>query len=117
VVTVLLAVPLYNWSAAAPTAYFEVHRTLYERAVRTAQTDDSYYGAGLPVALRPLSAKGGVRADDGMLFFPQWFGMPDDAGGYFWSPEQSPVGADMFGTTCQDPVDLGEGWWSCGMSF
>ena len=45
---------LYNWSAAAPTAYFEVHRTLYERAVRTAQTDDSYYGAGLPVALRPL---------------------------------------------------------------
>ncbi len=115
VVTALLAVPLYNWSAVAPTAYFQVHKPLYERAVRTAQTDDSYYGAGLPIALRPLSARGGVRDQGGMLFFPQWFGVPDDAGGYFWSPEKSPEGADMFGMLCQDPVDLGDGWWACGM--
>jgi hypothetical protein len=115
-VTVLLAVPLLNWSSAAPSAYFATHRALYDRAVASTATDGSYYGARLPLALRPLSARGRVRAtDDGMLFFPQWLGIPDDAGGYFWSPDRSPEGADMFGMSCQDPQDLGGGWWACGL--
>jgi hypothetical protein len=117
VVTMLLAVPLYNWSAAAPAAYFEVHRPLYERAARTAQTDDSVAFVDLPFALRPLSAMGSVRDQGGMMFFPQWYGFADNAGGYFYAPERSPEGSDMHGQICVDPRDLGDGWWACGMAF
>lgn len=114
-VTLVLAAGLLNWSAAAPAAWFDSHRGLYERAARDLETADGYYGAELPLRWRPLSANGRVRSDEAGLFFPQWLGIPDDAGGYFYAPDRSPQGADMFGTTCRSPEDLGGGWWSCGM--
>ena len=49
------------------------------------------------------------------MFFPQWMGIPDDAGGYIWSPGASPEGVDLYGMLCQAPVNLGDGWWMCGM--
>ena len=113
-VTLVLFAATCNWSAVAPRAYFEVHRPLYDRAVRTTETDSSYYGARLPFALRPLSVNGRVADQDGALVFPQWLGVPDDGGGYIWSPDRSPR-ADMFGEPCGDPVDLGGGWWMCLM--
>ena len=115
VTTVVLAVTTFNWSWVAPATYFEAHRSLFDRAVATARTDHSYYGANLPVALRPLAAQGRVAVVEGMLFFPQWIGIPDDAGGYWWAPDRSPEGADMFGMLCAGPDDLGGGWWSCGL--
>lgn len=116
VTTLLLAAPVYNWSGVAPEAWFETHRPLYERAARTAEVDDSFYGSLLPLELRPLAATGKVSRRAGGLFFPLWIGIPDDAGGYFYTPHRSPAGADMYGTVCTDPVDLGDGWWMCGMT-
>jgi hypothetical protein len=49
------------------------------------------------------------------VFLPQWSGIPDDAGGYWYSPNESPQGWDMWGMICENPVDLGDGWWKCGM--
>lgn len=115
VVTVVLAAATVNWSVVAPATYFELHRPLYDHAVANAHPDDSFYGADLPVALRPLAAQGRVARVDGMLFFPQWIGIPDDAGGYWWSPDRSPAGADMFGMACVHPEPLGGGWWACGL--
>ncbi|MEP9363332.1 hypothetical protein ABLE68_10230 [Nocardioides sp. CN2-186] len=71
-VTLVLAVATYNWSAVAPRAWFELHRPLYDHAVRVTETDDSYYGVRLPLLLRPLSANGRVADQNGMLVFPQW---------------------------------------------
>jgi hypothetical protein len=82
---------------------------------------DTFYGEDgfdhvrLPLLLLSLSADGRVRRDADGLFFPQWFGPIDNAGGYFYSPGRAPEGADMHGTICQDPADLGGGWWVCGM--
>jgi hypothetical protein len=50
------------------------------------------------------------------VFLPQWSGIPDDAGGYWYSRDESPEGWDMWGMLCSDPVDLGDGWWKCGMA-
>lgn len=113
-VTLLLCAATFNWSAVAPRAWFELHRPLYDHAVQSTQTDDSYYGASLPLALRPLSANGRVADQEGVLVFPQWLGIPDDAGGYVWSPDRRPE-VDMFGYWCDQPVDLGDGWWMCAM--
>ena len=49
------------------------------------------------------------------LFFPQWVGVPDDAGGYVYSPV-SPEGADLYGPPCHQPHRLGGGWWTCNLS-
>jgi hypothetical protein len=113
--TVVLAAVLLNWSSVASAAWFETRRALFDHAARTVETDDSYYGVELPVLLRPLSASGRVRRDESGLFFPQWLGIPDDAGGYFYAPGRAPEGAEMYGTLCLDPSDLGGGWWVCGM--
>ncbi|QCX28815.1 hypothetical protein [Nocardioides jishulii] len=82
---------------------------------------DAYYGDALPDSLDHLTANGLVAKEDDptgepeAFFFVQWFGIPDDAGGYWWSPRASPSGQDMFGMACLKPVDLGGGWWMCGM--
>ncbi|GAA1401316.1 hypothetical protein GCM10009600_05630 [Oerskovia paurometabola] len=45
----------------------------------------------LPNALRYVSANGRVdRYEDGRVFVPQWLGMPDDAGGFWFSPGGRP---------------------------
>ncbi|MEV7964282.1 hypothetical protein [Oerskovia paurometabola] len=70
----------------------------------------------LPNALRYVSANGRVdRYEDGRVFVPQWLGMPDDAGGFWFSPGESPAGLDMHGMICADPVPLEGEWWACGM--
>ena len=116
-VTVVLAAATFNWAAVAPRTWFEAHRSLYEHAARTTDVDDSYYGSSLPFVLRPLTSDAHVSKQGEMLFFPLWQGIPDDAGGYFYSPTgRSPAGRDMYGDLCSEPVDLGDGWWMCGMS-
>ncbi|MDO9456926.1 hypothetical protein [Nocardioides sp.] len=113
--TVVLAAGLLNWCSVAPEAWFDSHRSLYEQAVEDLEPDNSYDGALLPMLWRPLSVTGRVQARGSMLFFPQWQGIPDDAGGYFHAPDGSPAGTDMSGMICQDPVALGDDWWMCGM--
>lgn len=107
-----------------PATYFAVHRPLFAAALHT-DPGSEYYGNPLPLPLRFLTANGNVsRAGLGegprpsgpdVRFFPQWIGIPDDAGGYLYSPERSPAGADLYGSPCADPVDLGDGWWMCNL--
>lgn len=96
----------------APQAYFTVHRPLFDVALGTDPGTD-YYGADLPVPLRFLTADGKVSDVDGFRFFPQWIGIPDDAGGYLYHPHASPAGVDLYGRLCDEPVELGDGWWMC----
>lgn len=106
----------------APKTWFLVHRPLFEIA-RTVDPGGEYYGNPLPFPLRFLSANGNVArvaagerpySGGDIRFFPQWIGIPDDAGGYLYSPDgRSPAGADLFGKLCDEPVDLGDGWWMC----
>ncbi len=71
----------------------------------------------LPFDLAFVSVKGLVSTDgDGTVFVPQWAGIPDDAGGYIYSPQGSPEGMDMWGMGCNDPVRLDGDWWACGMT-
>ena len=113
----------FNWVVLAPQAWFDVHRPMYDAALDHADRDDgSLYGARLPLVWRWLTvdgraAVGPVSGQSGpeAVFFPQWYGLPDDGGGYLWSPDGSPEGYDMAGLRCTDPVDLGDGWWMCGM--
>ncbi|KXO87564.1 hypothetical protein AXK56_14105 [Tsukamurella pulmonis] len=103
------------WWWIAPQTWFSLHRPLYEQA-RSVDISDDYY-ASLPVHLRFLTEGGTVskRGTDGARFFPQWTGIPDDAGGYWYVPSGSPDGFDMYGMACRGPVPLGGGWWMCGM--
>ncbi|MHA7134871.1 hypothetical protein [Oerskovia turbata] len=69
----------------------------------------------LPPALRHVSADGRAEArEGGRVFVPQWLGMPDDAGGFWFSPGESPAGLDMRGMPCADPVRVEGDWWACG---
>ena len=55
---------------------------------------------------------------DGSVFVPQWAGIPDDAGGYIHTPDDtSPQGWDMWGMECEDPTRLDGGWWACGLRY
>lgn len=120
VVATVLVNPMWRM---APRTWFLVHRPLFDLALATEPGDD-YYGTKLPLPLQFLTVDGRVSsplADDGpsdgvIRFFPQWIGIPDDAGGYLYSPNGSPAGVDLYGMFCSDPVDLGGGWWMCGMS-
>ncbi len=114
--TLVLAVPVLNWVAVAPQLWFATHRAAYDAAAAAApRGGDDYYGADLPLVWRWVSVDGRVVEKDGALFFPQWYGIPDDGGGYFFSPGASPRGEDMAGMICQRPTNLGDGWWMCGM--
>ena len=113
-VTVLVVVAVlagFNWSVLAPRLWFETHRPLYDLTTNDA-VGGGYYGTSLGW-LRPLTVSGNASRTETGLFYPQWIGIPDDAGGYLWSPSGSPAGVDLYGTICIDPVDLGDGWWLC----
>ena len=114
-VTVVMAAFLLNWVAVSPRLWFQTHRLAYEAALEAAPGGAGYYGSDLPLRWRWLTVDGRVVDMDGALFFPQWYGIPDDGGGYFWSPGGPPSGVDMAGTPCQHPVHLGDGWWMCGL--
>lgn len=100
--------------AFAPRAWFALHRQLFETALET-DPGPEYYGNELPWHLRFLSVHGRVSDQAGSRFFPQWIGIPDDAGGYLYNPVRSPSGADLYGMVCRNPIDLGHGWWMCGL--
>lgn len=99
----------------APRTWFAMHRPLFDMALAT-EPGNLYYGNALPLPLRFLSVEGRVSDQEGRRFFPQWIGIPDDAGGYLYDPVQSPSGVDLYGMLCGNPVDLGDGWWMCGMA-
>lgn len=114
IATPVVLAMVVNWGAFAPRLWFESHRPFYALAAQSAVRSEEYYGAPLPLHWRFLSATGSVSTVDGAQFFPLWLGIPDDAGGYFYSPDASPEGLDMYGMICVEPVDLGGGWWLCG---
>lgn len=101
-----------------PRGWFEEHRGEFNQAVDWAEEanccSSAYYGDPLPASLAHLTARGLVSGDLQDLYFVQWHGIPDDSGGFFYSPDGTPQG-DMFGTACFKPVDLDDGWWMCGM--
>ncbi|KAB2811886.1 hypothetical protein F9L07_08585 [Pimelobacter simplex] len=97
-------------------AWFEAHRADFVTAASRGSGVDAATGSRLPDDLRYLSIDGRVsRTDGNALFFAQWTAIPDDAGGFWFSPERPPSDFDMYGMLCTNPVDLGDGWWSCGM--
>ena len=110
-----------GWWQVAPRAWFFVHRPVFEVARVMVNPGPDYYGAPLPFPLRFLSETGEVSAitmsegSETGAFFPQWVGVPDDAGGYLYS-KTSPVGTDLYGSLCTNPHDLGGGWWMCNLS-
>lgn len=70
----------------------------------------------LPPSLAWTSVNGNVSPSrGGVVFIPMWAGWRENAGGYWYSPDRSPEYDDMWGNPCLKPVDLGEGWWACGM--
>ena len=99
----------------APRTWFILHRPLFEMALAT-DPGHEYYGNQLPPWLRFLSSEGKVSNLGGSRFFPQWGEIPDDAGGYLYSPFGSPEVTDLYGMDCKNPVDLGGGWWMCGLA-
>ncbi|MGA5543793.1 hypothetical protein ACPCIR_18230 [Mycobacterium sp. NPDC051198] len=113
VLAVVTVVVNSGWMVA-PRAWFAMHRPLFDQALET-DPGKAYYGNQLPVSLRFLVAEGRVSNRGGSRFFPQWIGIPDDAGGYLYDPIESPEGADLYGDICRNPVDLGDGWWMCGL--
>lgn len=84
--------------------------------VVTSDLDPDYYES-LPPRLAYVAVRGLVSTNGhGTVFVPQWAGIPDDAGGYIYSPRRSPEGMDMWGMGCSEPVRLDGDWWACGMA-
>lgn len=98
---------------------FDLMRPDLERAAQlpfVAEGSQPQYYADLPTDLAFLSTNGLVSTNGrGALFVPQWAGIPDDAGGYIFSPAGNPTGWEMWGMTCTYPVRLDGDWWACGM--
>lgn len=82
---------------------------------------ESEYYTELPQDLAHLSGtEDGLISigPDGRVFVPQWAGIPDDAGGYIYSPDDtSPEGWDMWGMDCENQTRLDGGWWACGLRY
>jgi hypothetical protein len=101
-----------------PSSFFDDNHDDLERVLVLVESGDltanGYYGPTLPANLQHLSATGKVSIyEDGSFFIPRWTGIPDDAGGIWWS-RSSPESRDMYGMTCVDPADLVGNWWLCG---
>ncbi|MCW2557219.1 MAG: hypothetical protein JWP55_1183, partial [Mycobacterium sp.] len=61
----------------------------------------------LPTPLRFLTEEGRVETDGTTRYFPQRLGLPDDTGGYMYSPDASPLDSDLYGIFCRSPIPLG----------
>jgi len=102
--------------------YFQAHRdefaALAEHFDSPAFTEDpearEYYGAALPPLLALVSSDGRASYDGAATFVPVWQGIPGDAGGFFYS-RTSPQDYDMYGLICDQPEQVAENWWACGM--
>lgn len=106
-----------------PRGYFQHHQLEFEKILEMVQSGelrrpagpDAYYGPALPAPVKHLLATGRVSIlPDGDFFIPSWTGIPDDAGGY-WHSASAPEGRDMYGMYCSEPIELGAGWWACGL--
>jgi hypothetical protein len=81
-----------------------------------AEDKDMSMYVSLPASLAWTSADGNVSpSPGGVVFIPMWVGWRENAGGYIYSPAWKPQGYDMWGMPCLEPLDLGDGWWACGM--
>lgn len=102
--------------------YFQAHRddfaALAEHFDSPAFTESpearEYGGAKLPPLLALVSADGRASYDGAATFVAVWFGIPDNAGGFFYS-RTSPEDYDMYGLACHQPEQVAENWWACGM--
>lgn len=100
-----------------PRVTFDVIRPELEQAlVLVGDVPTGYPGEQLPSRYQALTHHGRVQVSGSYVFFPQWAGIPDDAGGFFHSTSGSPEGQDMWGMTCEAPLRLDDAWWSCGMN-
>ncbi|UZN04282.1 hypothetical protein [Cellulomonas sp. S1-8] len=107
-----LSGPLPGWREE-----FEIRRPAYEEAVTDVRArSGSWDGVRLRPEHQHLTAGGRVYVLGDHVFFPLWTAVPDDAGGLFHSPQESPEGMDMRGMRCVDPVRLDGEWWACGMA-
>ena len=89
-------------------------RAVQARRVRTrARTSTAHPYP--PLLLHSPSWGRRTARSDGAVFLAQWAGMPDDAGGYWYTDGASPQGRDMWGALCLDPIALEPHWWACGM--
>lgn len=73
----------------------------------------------LPEALADLSVNGTIEVDaDGGVFVPLWTGIPDDAGGFCYSPHRSAPANDLtsYGDHVRSSTHLAAGWWTCNMA-
>ncbi len=113
-----------GWLAYVPfpgaATVFEAWRTHYieaREAIAPQVPFPEYYGPDLPEQYAWLSVTGFVSTTaDGAIFFPRWTGLVDDAGGFWYVPDDtSPAGLDMWGLECSQPVELEPHWWSCGI--
>ncbi|HEX7824491.1 MAG TPA: hypothetical protein VF477_06300 [Mycobacterium sp.] len=102
---VVMAVVNSMW-VVAPRMWFNTHRSLFE----TAAAADFR-----PVQLRFLTADGRVEIDGSTKYFPQHLGLPDEMGGYMYSPDADPTSSEFYGFFCRTPIPLGGDWWMCGM--
>jgi hypothetical protein len=102
-----------------PTTRFDILRPGLDAVASSSVVADAKDPSGsvsLPLRLAWTSANGKVDpSQDGAVFIPMWVGWRDNAGGYWYSPDSSPEYADMWGLQCLEPIDLGDGWWACGM--
>jgi hypothetical protein len=110
---------LGDWGCSADRPLkFERDRWKADEIVLWARANGDWhdYYTELPPDLAPFAACGLVSVYSDSVFVAQWSGIPDDAGGFWFSPGRSPEGFDMWGMICHDPADLGDGWWRCGMA-
>lgn len=98
---------------------FEILRPGLEKVASwdvVAEGKDTSMYVHLPLVLTWTASRGMVTpSDGGVVFIPMWSGWRENAGGYWYSPDHSPEYGDMWGNPCLDPIDLGDGWWACGM--
>lgn len=81
-------------------------------------TGPPVHDVDLPSHLAGVFVSGYVTTDGaGGVFVPMWAGVPDDAGGFWYTPGQSPEGRDMWGMECREPVRLDGDWWACGIDL
>jgi hypothetical protein len=85
----------------------------YVRA--SARGSSDFYLVDLTTEYADLSAHAYAEVQGDAVFFPQWLEPDSGGGGFMRLTAGSPEGVDMHGQACTGPVDLGDGWWACGM--
>ncbi len=102
----------------SPQLIYQAHRADFNTIATMAQKgelpDKSPAGNDLSLRLRYLSSNGKATWINGALFVPRQVSFPARSGGFWYVPKGSPVGLDMFGTLCSQPMLIDRNWWVCG---